>query len=213
MTRKLIAVLFMALVFTGCTTIDPYTREEKISNTAKGAGIGAASGAIIGAIAGGGEGAAIGAAAGAALGSGIGYYMDQQEAELRQRLEATGVRVVRAGDSIQLVLPGNITFATDSYNVREEFVPVLDSIAVVLKKYKNTRLRVVGHTDSTGSARYNQLLSERRAQAVKDTLVSLGIPATRIVAMGMGETSPIASNATAAGRAQNRRVEILIEPI
>ncbi len=210
--RKILVVLMATLVFTGCTTIDPYTREEKVSNTAKGAGIAAAGGAIIGAIAGGGKGAAIGAAAGAALGGGIGYYMDRQEAELRQRLEATGVRVVRVGDSIRLVLPGNITFATDSYNIRSDFLPVLDSVAVVLKKYKDTRLRVVGHTDSTGSARYNQLLSERRAQAVKDALVSLGVPATRIVATGMGETSPVASNATPQGRAQNRRVEILIEP-
>ncbi len=210
--RKLIALVMVALVLAGCTTIDPYTREEKVSNTAKGAGIGAAGGAIIGAIAGGGKGAAIGAAAGAALGGGIGYYMDRQEAELRQRLEATGVRVVRVGDSIRLVLPGNITFATDSYHIRSDFLPVLDSIAVVLKKYKNTRLRVVGHTDSTGGERYNQLLSERRAQAVKDALVSLGVPATRIVAVGMGERSPIASNRTTAGRAQNRRVEILIEP-
>ena len=210
--RKILVVLLSMTLLAGCTTIDPYTREEKVSNTAKGAGIGAAGGAIIGAIAGGGKGAAIGAAAGAALGSGIGYYMDRQEAELRQRLEATGVRVVRTGDSIRLVMPGNITFATDSYNVRSDFLPVLDSVAVVLKKYKNTRLRVVGHTDSTGSARYNQLLSQQRAQAVADVLIRDGVPATRITVIGRGENDPIASNATPEGRAQNRRVEILIEP-
>ena len=210
--RKILVVLLSMTLLAGCTTIDPYTREEKVSNTAKGAGIGAAGGAIIGAIAGGGKGAAIGAAAGAALGGGIGYYMDRQEAELRQRLEATGVRVVRTGDSIRLVMPGNITFATDSYNVRSDFLPVLDSVAVVLKKYKNTRLRVVGHTDSTGSARYNQLLSQQRAQAVADVLIRDGVPATRITVIGRGENDPIASNATPEGRAQNRRVEILIEP-
>ncbi len=210
--RKILVVLLSMAVLAGCTTIDPYTREEKVSNTAKGAGIGAAGGAIIGAIAGGGKGAAIGAAAGAALGGGIGYYMDRQEAELRQRLEATGVRVVRTGDSIRLVMPGNITFATDSYNVRSDFLPVLDSVAVVLKKYKDTRLRVVGHTDSTGSARYNQLLSQQRAQAVADVLIRDGVPATRITVIGRGENDPIASNATPEGRAQNRRVEILIEP-
>ncbi|HHB12864.1 MAG TPA: OmpA family protein, partial [Chromatiales bacterium] len=99
-----------------------------------------------------------------------------------------------------------------SYNVRSDFLPVLDSVAVVLKKYKDTRLRVVGHTDSTGSARYNQLLSQQRAQAVADVLIRDGVPATRITVIGRGENDPIASNATPEGRAQNRRVEILIEP-
>ncbi len=205
-------VLCLAILFASGCSIDPYTGEEKVSNTGKGAGIGAASGAVIGALAGGGKGAAIGAAAGATLGGGIGYYMDRQEAKIRAQLEGTGVRVVREGDNIRLIMPGNITFATDSSNLSPSFFPVLDSIALVLKEFDKTSIDVAGYTDSTGSFEYNQKLSENRANSVTSYLISAGVSAGRIQTRGFGERYPIASNDSAMGRSQNRRVEIRIRP-
>ncbi len=209
--KKITAIAFAATLAAGCTT-DPYTGEQKIANTAIGAGVGSAVGAGIGALAGGGDGALIGAAAGAAVGSGVGYYMDRQEAQLRARLEGTGVRVVRQGDNLKLIMPGNITFATDSANISPQFYPVLDSVALVLKEFNDTSINVSGFTDSTGSDSYNQLLSERRANSVASYLVQRGVNHNRIQARGFGERYPVASNATAMGRAQNRRVEITIRP-
>ncbi len=209
--KKLLVLCLAALFAAGCS-IDPYTGEEKVSNTGKGAGIGAASGAVIGAIAGGGKGAAIGAAAGAAVGGGIGYYMDRQEAKIRAQLEGTGVRVVREGDNIRLIMPGNITFATDSYRISPSFFPILDSIALVLKEFDKTSIDVAGYTDSTGSFEYNQKLSENRANSVTSYLISAGVAAGRIQTRGFGERYPIASNSSAMGRSQNRRVEIRIRP-
>ncbi len=209
--KRLLSVLLVLLLLGGCS-IDPYTGEEKVSNTGKGAGIGAASGAIIGAIAGGGKGAAIGAAAGAALGSGIGYYMDRQEAKLRARLEGTGVRVRRQGDNLILVMPGNITFATDSADINTNFFPVLNSVVTVLKEFDDTSINISGYTDSTGSFKHNQMLSERRANSVASYLVQNGISPGRIQARGYADRNPIAPNDTAMGRAQNRRVEITIRP-
>lgn len=196
-----------------CATTDPYTGEQKANNATKGAVIGAASGAVVGALAGKGKGALIGAASGAALGGGIGYYMDRQEEQLRQQLQGTGVRVERYGDNLKLIMPGNITFATDSSTVNTNFHAVLDSVAVVLKKFDKTNLEVVGYTDSTGGFEYNQLLSERRAESVTSYLVAQGINASRVAEKGMGERLPVASNDTSEGRAQNRRVELDIRPV
>jgi outer membrane protein OmpA-like peptidoglycan-associated protein len=155
--KKLTGILLATALTTGCA-IDPYTGEEKVSNTAWGTGIGAgagaATGAAIGAIAGGGKGAALGAAIGAGVGAaggaGVGYYMGTQEKKLRLRLESTGVRVQRTGDNLQLIMPGNITFATDSDRLNRHFIPVLDSVAVILKEFKDTNIDVAGFTDSTG---------------------------------------------------------------
>jgi outer membrane protein OmpA-like peptidoglycan-associated protein len=209
--KKIILYFLAAILITGCA-IDPYTGEEKVSNTGKGTGIGAASGAVIGAIAGGGKGAAIGAAAGAVLGGGVGYYMDRQEAKIRAQLEGTGVRIQRDGNNIRLVMPGNITFATDSANISASFYSVLDSVSLVLTEFDKTSIDVAGYTDSTGSFEHNQKLSEQRANSVASYLVHSGVRAGRIQARGFGERYPIADNSTTMGRSYNRRVEITIRP-
>ena len=210
--KKLAGLLVASSLLAGCS-IDPYTGEQKVSNTGWGAGTGAAVGAASGALIGGdAKGALIGAAAGAALGSGIGYYMDRQEAQLRARLEGTGVRVQRQGDNLKLIMPGNITFATNSANISSNFYPVLDSVAVVLNEFDKTSINVSGYTDSTGSDMYNQELSEHRANSVASFLVRSGIRAGRIQSRGFGERYPVASNDDPMGRAQNRRVEISIRP-
>ncbi len=211
MKNKLSIVFLAASLTTGCA-IDPYTGEEKVANTAWGAGAGAALGAGIGALAGGGEGALIGAGAGAAVGAGAGYYMDRQESKLRARLEGTGVRIQRQGDNLKLIMPGNITFATNSANISSSFYPVLDSVGIILKEFDNTSINISGFTDSTGSDNYNQLLSERRANSVASHIVQTGVNHGRIQARGFGERYPVASNDTAMGRSQNRRVEISIRP-
>lgn len=208
------ALLIVAAVATTACTIDPYTGEEKVSNTAKGAGIGAVVGAAAGVLISDSEsGAWKGAAAGAAAGAGYGYYMDRQEKILRQRLEGTGVRVQRIGDTIKLIMPGNVTFDVDSESVRSNFEPVLNSVFEVVKEFDKTALDVKGYTDSTGSFEYNQSLSERRAQSVASYFTGLGIEQGRIRTTGFGPRYPVASNDTAAGRAQNRRVELDLIPI
>ncbi len=210
--KKTTALLFATMSIAGCS-IDPYTGEQKVSNTGWGAGAGAAIGAASGALIGGdAKGALIGAAAGATLGSGIGYYMDRQEAQLRARLEGTGVRVQRQGDNLKLIMPGNITFATDSANISPSFYPVLNSVAIILNEFDNTSINISGYTDSTGSDMHNQKLSEHRANSVASYLVRSRVHHGRIQARGFGERYPVASNETAIGRAQNRRVEISIRP-
>ncbi len=212
MSKRPWVALLLGLWLAGCTTLDPYTREEKTSNATKGAAIGAAAGAVVGAIANDGKGAVIGAAVGAVGGGAIGHYRDQQEAQLRQELEGTGVSVSREGNNIRLNMPGNVTFATDQTNIRPEFHPVLDSVVKVANKFDKTTLRVSGHTDSTGSESYNQRLSEHRALSVKDYLALRGVAATRLTWVGYGESRPIADNGSAPGRAQNRRVELELIP-
>lgn len=213
---KTFYVLVVVLFLGGCT-IDPYTGEKKTSNTAKGAGVGAVAGAIAGAATAGksdrDKAILTGAAAGAAIGGGVGYYMDVQEKRLRQELEGTGVRVRREGNNIHLIMPGNITFETNRYDIRSQFTPVLSSVAKVLAEYNKTVVKVGGHTDSTGSAEYNQTLSEQRADSVASFLTSHGIARGRVHATGYGFRYPVASNNTADGREQNRRVELKLEPI
>lgn len=207
-------ILISTLLMSACTTIDPYTREEKTSNAVKGTAIGAVSGAVIGVLAGDNrKSALIGAGIGALAGGGIGYYMDVQEAKLRQELEATGVSVTRQGDSIILNMPGNITFNTGSSAISADFYQVLNSVAKVFNEYEKTYVDIYGHTDSVGDASYNMGLSQRRADAVSRYLQTRQVLAARILTRGMGEDYPIASNDTDAGRAQNRRVEIKLTPI
>ena len=198
-----------------CTTVNPYTREEQTSKAAKGAGIGAAVGAVAGLLTKGDklQNALIGAGVGALAGGGVGYYMDVQEAKLRQRLEGTGVSVVRQGDNITLNMPSNITFALNSADLNAQFYNALDGVSLVLKEYDKTVIEVAGHTDSSGSDQYNQALSERRAQAVAGYLGSHGVKTQRLITVGAGEGHPIASNDTEQGRSANRRVELTIVPI
>ena len=204
----------MTLALGGCQTTDPYTGEQKTSNTTKGAGIGAVGGAIAGAIFGGSrKSVLLGAGIGALAGGLAGNYMDRQEAELRTRLQNTGVSVTRVGDSIILNMPGNVTFATDSSNISANFYQVLDSVALVINKFEKTYVDVVGHTDSTGSRDYNQRLSVARASSVARYLESQKVLPQRIVTSGMGPDVPIASNETPEGRALNRRVEIKLTPV
>ena len=205
-----IAAITVSVMVTACT-VNPYTGEEQVSKTASyGAGAAVACG-LIGALDS--KKSARNAALGCGLvGAGVGAYMDVQESKLREELRGTGVSVSREGDTIKLIMPGNITFETDSYNLRDSFYPVLNSVGKVLSKYNDTTLRVTGHTDSTGGKAYNQTLSERRAQSVASYLATQGISTSRAFSEGRGFEQPIASNGSANGRAQNRRVELYILP-
>lgn len=214
---KKVLLSFFIVALTACMSTDPYTGQQKASNTAKGAGIGALAGAVIGAATSSSDdrkkGALIGAAGGAAIGGGIGFYMDKQEAALRAKLEGTGVRVVREGDNIRLIMPGNVTFGVGRHEVRPEFYPTLESVAIVLKEFNKTAIRIAGHTDSSGSDSYNQTLSEQRAASVGQYLSSHGVSYGRIQVSGYGERYPIASNDTEGGRQANRRVELELVPL
>ena len=139
--------------------------------------------------------------------------MDRQEADLRAQLQGTGVSVTRQGDRIILNMPSNITFATDQDQVRSEFYPTLTSVAIVLNKYNQTIVDVMGHTDNVGAEGYNFALSQRRAASVGQFLQTQGVTGNRLNIQGFGMSRPIASNATEQGRAQNRRVEIAISPL
>ncbi len=205
-------------VAAGCTTINPYTRDEQTSKAAKGAMIGAGIGAVAGIISGDDsrerrKRALIGAGVGALAGGSIGYYMDVQEAKLRQELEGTGVSVTRMGDNIVLNMPGNVTFDTNRAEIKPQFYAVLDSVSKVLQEYQKTLVEIAGHTDSTGSDAINQPLSERRADSVAQYLRSREILPDRIAAFGLSSRHPVAPNDTAEGRAQNRRVEITLVPL
>jgi outer membrane protein OmpA-like peptidoglycan-associated protein len=218
MVNRFAKVAVTAAVLIGiaaCSTVNPYTREQQTSKAAKGAGIGAAAGAVVGLLTKGDklQNALIGAGVGALAGGGVGYYMDVQEAKLRQRLEGTGVSVTRMGDNITLNMPSNITFALNSSDLNAQFFNALDGVSMVLKEYDKTVIEVAGHTDSSGSDQYNQALSERRAQAVAGYLSSHGVKTQRLITIGAGEGHPVASNDTETGRAQNRRVEMTIVPV
>ncbi|GAA4766061.1 OmpA family protein [Stakelama sediminis] len=216
-TSKLaVAGALSALVLTsGCVT-DPVTGQRKISKAAIGGIGGAVGGYLLGDLVGGRHDRTekiIGAGIGGIAGAGIGAYMDKQERDLRQRTAGSDVQVIRQGDDLLLRMPSGITFATDSANIQPQFRSTLDQVAQVLQQYPDTYVDVYGHTDSTGSAQYNQALSERRAQSVAGYLTSHGVQAARIATRGFGETQPIASNDTEEGRAENRRVEIKLVPI
>jgi len=208
-----------ALSLAACSTVNPYTNQQQLSNTSGGAIVGTGSGAVLGAIVGTATGtdprvaALLGAGIGGITGAAIGSYMDQQEAELRAQLQGTGVSVTRVGQQIILNMPSNITFGVDSATVQPTFNETLISVGLVLKKFNKTIVDVYGHTDDTGSDAHNQDLSQRRAVAVATILANQGIDQRRFYIEGKGETDPIASNANETGRSQNRRVEIQISPI
>ena len=199
MKKTFICSLLAVSMLTACAT-DPYTGESKVSKTAWGTGIGALAGAGIGALAGGEKGALIG----------TGAYMDVQARKLRQELLNTGVQVQEANGQIYLIMPGNITFDSNDANIKPAFQPVLNSIAKVINEYSKTMVQVNGYTDSTGSAATNNSLSLMRANSISNYLRLRGVNGNRIVSNGYGSSNPIASNATAVGREQNRRVEIVL---
>lgn len=219
MNAKFLIVGFAALSLSACTSINPFTGEQQLSNTTGGTLLGAGGGAVVGGLIGvatGNDprvGALLGAGIGGLSGAMIGNYMDQQEAELRQQLQGTGVSVTRVGQQIILNMPSNITFAVDSDRIQPQFNETLISVALVLKKFNKTVVDVYGYTDSTGSESYNLELSQKRATSVATVLASQGVDQRRFYITGKGEDDPIASNSTESGRAQNRRVEIQLSPI
>ena len=215
---NIVGIIMILMGLSACTTINPYTGEKQTSKAVIGAGAGAATGAVVGLITGDDsrerrKHALIGAGVGALAGGAVGYYMDVQEAKLRQKLSGTGVSVTRDGDNIILNMPGNVTFATDSADINGDFFAVLDSVTLVVDEFDKTLVEVMGHTDSTGSNEYNQRLSEKRANAVSQYFQSREIQPLRLATYGYGEDYPVASNDDANGRSLNRRVEIALVPL
>jgi outer membrane protein OmpA-like peptidoglycan-associated protein len=181
------------------------------TNTAVGTGVGAATGAGIGAIFGGGQGAAIGAATGAAVGGITGYNWQSIKNKISGDSKGTGTQVTEQQDgSLKVNIPNSISFDTNSYAIKPSFDPVLNSVTQTMQQHPELIANVIGHTDNTGQAAYNQTLSQNRAQSVASYIATHGVPAQRLSASGMGQNQPIADNSTEAGRAQNRRVEIYL---
>ena len=207
MIRKFFA-LFLITALAGCATNDPNQKAKR------GAAAGAAAGAVVGAIVGNQSGnnrtgAVVGAAAGAAIGGAIGHRMDKQEQELRQ---VPGVEVTRpAENEIAVRMTNDILFDVDSAALRSASRSTLSDLATNIRQYSDEYVTVEGHTDSTGTSEHNMVLSERRANSVRDYLVSQGLPGSQITARGYGESMPKASNDTPEGRQLNRRVEIHIK--
>ena len=210
---SLTAVSFAAASLVGCAGMTETQRD-----TGTGAAIGATAGALIGlATAGGNKGrsAATGAAVGAALGAGGGYlwskHMQEQKAAMQQATAGTGVQVTQTADNqLKLDIPSDVSFAVGRYDIKPAMRPVLDRLATTLNQNPVTTVKIVGHTDSTGSDATNNPLSVNRAAATRDYLVARGVSPTRIAIDGRGSSQPIADNTSAAGRAMNRRVEIFV---
>ena len=218
-TKPLLSLgLAGTMLMAACT--DPATLGTDPNNPNKnrnqGALIGAGAGAVLGAILSGdgdrGDGALIGAVVGGAVGAGVGYSLDQQEADLRNQIGDDRIVITNTGDRLIVTMPQDILFATDSAVVQPALQNDLGALAQNLQAYPQSTVQVVGHTDSDGDATYNQDLSERRALAVTDILIGSGVAPGRLVAIGRGEPQPVASNLTPTGKAQNRRVDIVILP-
>ena len=210
MTSKFkIATLSVALsvgimTFSGC---------DSLTKTQKGAGIGAAAGGVIGAIIGKkagntAVGAIIGAAVGGTAGGFIGKRMDKQAAEIQNAIP--NAEVIREGEGIIVKFDSGILFDFDKFALKDAAKSNIQTLASSLNQYPGTDIKVIGHTDSRGTEEYNMNLSDRRAAAVKAYAVSQGVPSSRLITIGKGYSEPIADNSTDAGRAQNRRVEIVI---
>jgi outer membrane protein OmpA-like peptidoglycan-associated protein len=201
-----IALALVSVLGAGCAT-------EQKTQTAIGTGAGAATGAVLGtAVGGSGKGTAIGAAVGAGLGAAAGYNWQLIKEKLGMATKGSAVQVSEQGDgSLKLNVPGSVSFATGSAVITPALYPTMDRIATTLNEYPDTRITVVGYTDSVGSAESNNELSHRRADAVVNYLSQRGVQRSRMVVEGRGELNPIADNATEAGRSENRRVEMLIQ--
>ena len=205
-TKLICSVLLAGSLFGACTATG---YNNKTTATAGGAAVGALIGQAIGQDT---KGTLIGAGIGALAGLGWGAYKDQQTKELQARLQNTQVKVTDEGNYINLNLPGGVTFPTNGYVIGNGFYGPLNDIASVLNQYPETRIVISGNTDNTGAYSYNMDLSVKRARSVADYLVRRGVNPNRITINGFGPDRPIASNSTASGRAQNRRVEIQIFP-
>jgi len=222
MSRRLIIAATAVAMLSGCATSNPYDNQGQaqssggMNKTSKYGGLGALAGAVAGAAIDHnhrGKGALIGAAVVGAASAGYGYYADKQEAALRASMANTGVEVQRQGDQIKLIMPGNITFATDSSAIASSFYSPLNNLANSLKQFNQSNIEIIGYTDSTGSRQHNMDLSQQRAQSVATYLTSQGVDQAHLSVRGAGPDQPIASNADANGRAQNRRVEVNLKPI
>ncbi|MDB9839013.1 OmpA family protein [Planktomarina temperata] len=204
------------LILSGCVTPESAANSKPGDNTTAGTIMGG----LIGAIAGmemsrkgdRKKGAIVGAIVGAAAGNAIGHTLDEQAADLRRDLNNNQVNVTNTGSELIVTMPQDILFALDSAAVRSDLRRDLGVVAGNLQAYPNSTISIEGHTDNTGTANYNRILSQRRANAVADILVNNGVPPARLYAVGRGENEPVASNLSATGRAQNRRVEIVIRP-
>jgi len=207
---------FVLTLLSSCATTDQETGERKKSKAAVYGITGAVAGAAAGAMASSKKdrkkGALIGAVLGGAAGAAYGNYVDQQEAELREAMAGTGVEIDRKGDVLQLTMPGGITFATNSANIANNFYGPLNNLADSFAAYDQSTIDIVGHTDNTGSRQLNMDLSHKRAQSVANYFTARNISATRITFRGVGPDQPIDTNATAQGKANNRRVEITLYP-
>ncbi len=204
------------LAVTACTDVNTQTTNPR-QRTAEGIGIGAATGALIGGIAADNRkerprNMVIGALAGGALGGAIGNSLDRQAADLQAAIGDSRVSIVNTGNALIVTMPQDILFPVDSASLRDDLRADLRALARNLQQYPNSTVQVIGHTDNTGAAAYNQDLSARRANSVSRVLINNGVSAGRIVTIGRGEDQPIATNQTPQGRAQNRRVEIVIRP-
>ena len=206
MKKVVILLLSAVLLFTigtGCAW------NRKATGGVIGAGAGGAVGGIVGHATGNTAlGAIIGAAVGGTAGVLIGNEMDKRAAEMREDLQ--GARIERIGEGIKITFDSGLFFDFDKSDLRSQAKTNIESLAKILNKYPDTDILVEGDTDNTGSEDYNLQLSERRAQSVANYLMGLGVPGSRISMVGLGETNPIASNATDYGRQQNRRVEVAI---
>jgi outer membrane protein OmpA-like peptidoglycan-associated protein len=207
--KKTLVALTCCTALVGCQTV------QNNPNTAAGALGGALAGAALGTLVGGNDyrNALVGAGVGLLAGAAVGQFLDSQERELQRELAGTGADVYQQGDALYVSLPENVAFQTGSAVLQPGFYPIISDVARTLQKYPQSFVEIIGHTDSTGSTAFNQQLSERRANTVATELTSRGITPSRVSAFGVGETQPIASNATPEGRAQNRRVEIRIVPL
>ena len=215
-SRTLLGGAVVAVLLAACTPVDQYSADPN-QRTKEGALTGAGIGALAGILTGEGgkdklDRAVVGAAIGGLAGGVVGSNLDRQARELQAEISDSRIRVVNEGNQLRVVMPNGILFATDSAAVQGSIQNDLYTVADNLNRYPNTRVEVVGHTDNTGSAAYNQDLSERRAGAVAAILRSAGVSGGRIASYGRGESMPVASNLTPDGQAQNRRVEILIIP-
>lgn len=214
---SLIATVTGAFALSACTHGGFNDPNDPNRQAKTGAAIGAGVGALAGIIAGNDaeerrRNAVLGAAVGAAGGAIIGNELDKQEADLRQQLGDENITITNTGDRLIVTMPQDILFATNSADLRPDLQRDIRTVGQSLLAYPNTTVQVVGHTDNTGDASFNFDLSERRAQSVSNILISEGVQSFRIQSIGRGENQPIASNLTPEGRAQNRRVEIVILP-